>query len=582
MEVSGGQLVVEMLRAHGVRYIFGVPGDTSLALYEALYQAHTRGEITHVLARDERSAAYMADVYARVSFRPGVTEAPSGAGATYLAGGLAEPHASSIPVIALTSDTPLAAKDRNVLTALDQPALFASITKWRSLVERADQIPDVLRQAFRVATSGRPGVVQVTLPMDVLGEVVSMPDGGRLTAEARCASYPAYRTRPDPEAVELAAELLVKAIRPVIVAGGGAVISGAWTELTALAEALGAPVGTSICGKGAIAEEHPLSLGVVGDNGGRPYANAVLMAADLVFYVGCKTDSVTTDGWKLPARTTDQTILHLDVDPTEIGRNYATAAGLVGDARLGLADLLGAVRARGSQPLPNPLLLRAGETAAFWADFRAKAAADTAPIKPQRVIQTLAQLLPVDAIIVADAGTPTPFTAAYFLSAEGRHVVIPRGYGGLGYALPGVLGAKLARPEATVVGLIGDGSFGMSAGELETIARLGLPLTIIQFNNGCFGWIKALQELVHGSQSFGVEFGAETDHAAIARGYGLRGVQVENPRDVEPVLREALSSSVPSFVDIYTECESTEVPPVARWQRAKECKESPAQSIGGG
>ena len=568
MQMNGGQLVVEMLRAHGVRFVFGVPGDTSLALYDALHQAQTRGQLTHVLARDERSAAYMADVYARVSFRPGVTEAPSGAGATYLAAGLAEPHASSIPVIALTSDTPLASKDRNVLTALDQPALFAPITKWRTLVERADQIPDVLRQAFRVATSGRNGAVQITLPMDVLAEESKVSSGTHLYAEAGCASYPAYRTRPDPEAVEQAADLVTKASRPAIVAGGGAVISGAWAELVALAEALGAPVGTSICGKGAIAEAHPLSMGVVGDNGGRPYANALLRGADLIFYVGCKTDSVTTDGWKLPPRTTSQTILHLDVDPTEIGRNYQAAAGLVGDARLGLADLLAAVRARQSQPRPNPLLPLAGEIAAFWADLEAKAAAETTPIKPQRVIQTLGRLLPEDAIIVADAGTPTPFTAAYLQSAAGRHVIIPRGYGGLGYALPGVLGAKLARPGATVVGLIGDGSFGMSAGELETIARLGLPLTIIQFNNGCYGWIKALQELVHGAQSFGVDFGTETDHAAIARGFGLRGVQVDDPRDVEPALREALASGVPTFIDIYTECESTEVPPVARWQRA--------------
>lgn len=563
MQLSGGQLVVEMLKAYGVRYVFGVPGDTSLALYDALAQA--QGDIGHVLARDERSAAYMADVYARVSFRPGVTEAPSGAGATYLAAGLAEAHASSIPVIALTSDTPVSARDRNVLTALDQPALFAPITKWRTLVERAGQVPDAVRQAFRLATSGRPGAAQITLPSDVLAEKAG---AGQLHAEPACRTYPAYRTRPDPEAVDRAAELLLQAKRPVCVAGGGAVTSGAWAELTALAEAVGMAVGTSICGKGAIAEDHPLSMGVVGDNGGRPYANALLAEASLILYAGCKTDSVTTENWQLPPRATVQTILHLDVDPAEIGRNYDTAVGLVGDARLGLADLLAAVKRRGARPRPNPLLDRAGAVAAFWADLEAKAAATTTPIKPQRVIHTLAQLLPADAIVVADAGTPTPYTAAYLRSAAGRQVIIPRGYGGLGYALPGVVGAKLARPQAAVVGLIGDGSFGMVAGELETIARLGLPVTIVQFNNACFGWIKALQTLFHDGRSFGVDFGAGTDHAAIARGFGLDGVQMDDPHDVEPALRRALASGRPTFVDIRTECEATEVPPVARWQKA--------------
>ena len=562
MRFSGGQLVVEMLKAYGVRYVFGVPGDTGLAFYDALCQA--QGKVTHVLARDERSAAFMADVYARVCYRPGVCEGPSGAGATYLAAGLAEPHASSIPVIALNSDIPLSGEDCNVLTALDQPALFAPITKWSTLVKRADRIPDVMRLAFRVATTGRPGAVQVTLPMDVLADEVGAPS---LHAEEPCQSYPAYRTRPESAAVERAASLLSQARQPVIVAGGGVVTSGAWAELTALAETLGAPVGTSICGKGAIAEDHPLSLGVVGSNGRRPYANAVLQAADLILYAGCKTDSVTTAGWTLPSRDTDQIILHLDVDPAEIGRNYRTTVGLVGDARLGLADLLAAVRAQGAQPRPDPLAALEDKVSAFWADFEAKAASTATPIKPQRVIQTLARVLPSQSIIVADAGTPTPFTAAYLRSAAGRRVIIPRGYGGLGYAIPGVVGAKLARPDAAVVGLMGDGSFGMSAGELETIARLGLPVVVVQFNNGCFGWIKVSQQLLQDGRCFGVDFSGDTDHAGIARGFGLRGVRVEKPEELEPVFLEALSADRPTFIDIMSECETTELPPVEKFYR---------------
>jgi len=562
MRVNGARLVVEMLKAYGVRYLFGVPGDTSLAFYDALREAQE--EITYVLTRDERSAAFMADVYARVSFRPGVCEGPSGAGATYLAAGLAESNASSIPVIALNSHIPLRNEGRNVLTELDQPALFAPITKWRTLVKRADRIPDVVRQAFRIATSGRAGAVQVTLPMDVLEDEVSAP---RVHAEEPCRSYPAHRTRPDPTAVERAADLLSGARRPVIVAGGGAVTSRAWVELTDLAEALGAPVGTSICGKGAIAEDHPLSMGVIGSNGRRPYANDVLQAADVILYVGCKTDSVTTAGWTLPPLTNSKTILHLDIDPAEIGRNYRTAVGLVGDARLGLADLLVAVRARGGKSHVNPLAELQDKMSAFWVDFEAKAASTATPIKPQRVIQALAQLLPADSVVVADAGTPTPFTAAYLRSAAGRRVIIPRGYGGLGYAIPGVVGAKLAWPQAAVVGLMGDGSFGMSAGELETIGRLGLPVVIVQLSNASFGWIKVSQEFLYSGRCFGVDFSADTDHVAVARACGLRGMRVERATEVAPAIQEALAADCPTFIDVVTESESTELPPVEKFHR---------------
>lgn len=562
--MKASQAIVEMLKQYEVKHVFGVPGDTGLALYEAFRQA--KGEIEHVLARDERSASFMADAYARVSFRPGVCEGPSGAGATYLVPGVAEAQASSIPLIALTTDTPLAGEGRNVLTALDQPALFAPITKWCTVVKRADRIPDIMRKAFRVATSGRPGAVQITLPMDILDEEVKAP---LLHAEKECRAYPAYRTRPDPAAVHKAAELLLQAASPAIVAGGGAVISQAWPEITALAEALDIPVGTSITGKGSISEDHPLSLGVVGSNGGHTYGHAILESADLILYIGCKTDSVTTAHWTLPPLSTDKTIIHIDVDPIEIGNNYHTAVGLVGDAKLAVADLLQVVREKlkgSARPKRAPLERIADQVAAWWAEFDEKARVESIPIKPQRVIKELAEALPADSIILADAGTPTPFTAAYLRCQAGRRIIIPRGYGGLGYAIPAVLGAKLASPQSTVVGLMGDGSFGMSSNELETLGRLELPLTLIQFNNACFGWIKVSQKLYQEGHYHCVDFSSETDHAAIARGFGLRGVKVEHPRDVGAAIREALASQQPTFIDVITESEVTEVPPVGKWQ----------------
>ncbi|MBI3949895.1 MAG: thiamine pyrophosphate-binding protein [Acidobacteria bacterium] len=561
------QTIVELLKAYQVSHVFGVPGDTSLPLYDALYGA--RHEIRHVMARDERGAAFMADVFARVSFRPGVCEAPSGAGATYLLPGIAEAQASSIPLVAFTTDTSLALDGRNVLTELDQPATFAPVTKWRARLTVADRLPDLLRQAFRMATSGRPGAVQVAVPYDLLKAPSARDD---LYAEAVCRTCPAYRTRPDPQAVAEAARYLVSAQQPFIVAGGGVLSSQAWDELTALAEAITAPVGTSINGKGAIDENHPLSVGVVGENGGRDYANELLAEADVVLFVGFRADSVTTAHWSWPNPVGPVTVLHLDVDPGEIGRNYPTAVGLVGDARLGLTDLLVAVRAQIPAGRSGPDEHRLAEIAArsenWWAAARLHFRGHSGRVRPHWMIDTLSHILPEHAIVVADAGTGTPLCAAYLRSRAGRQVIIPRGYGGLGYALPGVVGASLARPDATVVGLIGDGSFGMAAGDLETITRLQLRVTLVHFNNGCFGWIKTIQHLEYDQRYFGVDF-TPVDYAAIARGFGLRGLRMNDPRDLPDALHEAMDSGQSTLIDVPTIPEYEELPPVTKWHKQR-------------
>jgi acetolactate synthase-1/2/3 large subunit len=565
--VKAAEAIVRLLEAYGVEYIFGVPGDTSMPFYDALYDAPSG--IKHILARDERSASFMADVYARLSHKPGVCEGPSGAGATYILPGVAEAHASSIPMIVLTSDTPLSGDGKGVLTELDQEALFAPVTKWCTRVKQAEKIPEIIARAFRLATSGRPGAVQITLPHDVLDEEIGSP---QIRAQEENTTYPAFRTRPDPDMVRKAATLLSLANRPILVAGGGAVSSQAQEEITLLAEALTIPVGTSINGKGSIAEDHPLSIGVVGGNGARPYANRYLASADLVLYVGCRTDSVTTVNWTLPSPTAGVTVIHVDVDPREIGNNYPTAVGLVGDAKLAVADLLAALAANGHQPplVKSRLEEISAEAHDWWNQVQPKMLSDSVPIKPQRVMKELADALPKDSVVVADAGTGTPFTSAFYISPAGSYVVIPRGYGGLGYAIPGVVGAKLARPEATVVGLMGDGSFGMSAGELETIARLQLPVTILQFNNACFGWIKTLQNLYYEARYVSVDFSPDTDHAGIARGFGLEGVRIEQPDDLGPAIRQAIQSDKPTFIDVATESEETELPPVHKWQQALE------------
>lgn len=562
--MNGAQALVRALRAVGVDHIFGLPGDTGMAFYDALYYEPA---ITHIMTRDERSASFMADVYARVSGRIGVCEGPSGGGATYILPGVAEAHGSAIPLLCLTSDTPVGEDHRGVLTELDQVGLFRPITKWTERVSRATGMEDALHRAVRLATSDRPGAVHLSLPSDVL------EDEGGTAIRNTVSSHgiaPRSRQRADPQEVQKAADLIVRAKRPVIVAGGGVLTSGAWDDLTVLAESTGIPVGTSINGKGAIAETSECSIGVVGGNGARSYANDWIRDADLVLFVGTRTDSTTTAGWTLPDRTDPPVTVHLDVAAKEIGNTYPASATLHGDARAALKDLLAAIEAPGRMrsAATERLATLAAQKRAYFERVAQEARNEMRPIKPQRLVAAMRELLDDETIIVADPGTPTPFLSAqYELRVPGRTTVIPRAFGGLGYAIPGVVGACYAAPHKRIVGMLGDGSFGMSVGELETISRLGLPMVLIQCSNATYGWIKELQHLYHDRRYYSVDF-TDVDYAGIARGFGLDGYHVTDPADLMPALKSALTSGRPSFVNVVTEAQMTETPPVSSWEAA--------------
>src|SRR5258708_6264644 len=482
--MNTAQVLVELLKEYGVEHIFGVPGDTTMPLYDALYDA--RSEIRHIMARDERSAAFMADAYARLASKPGITEAPSGGGATYVIPGVAEANGSSVPMVVFTSDVPLIDEGKGSLTAIDQQRLLAAATKWSAVVKRPQMLPDIVRRAFRAATSGRGGAAHVVLPEDVLMEEVSSP---AIYAESASRFYPSYRTQAPRISLEGMLDTLLAAQRPMIIAGDGAMLSGAWDEITQLAETLHIPVATTINGTGSISEMHEWSVGVIGCNGGRPYANQLLAEADCIFYLGTKVNSLVTLNGTIPAPQQSITVLQLDIDPNELGNNVPTTIEACGDLKESLAALLEIARERNIVPpnrqwTPPPLPQHAPP---FLPQFANRAPTNHSPIPPQRVMNALWQHSPDDVIIVADPGTMTPFTAAQFRTRRpGRSIVIPRAHGGLGYALPATVGAAFARPRERIVGLVGDGSFGMSGTELATIASLHLPITIILFNNGSF------------------------------------------------------------------------------------------------
>jgi acetolactate synthase-1/2/3 large subunit len=354
-QLSGGEAAVLMLKAHGVKHVFGLCGDTSLPFYDAL--ARLDHGMTHILTRDERHAAYMADCYARVSGWVGVCEGPSGGGATYVVPGVVEANESSIPVLAITTDISVLSRGKFTLTELDQEALFRPLTKSSKVIDRAGELPATFRAAFRAMTSGRPGAAHIGLPFDVQRDPVDETD---VRGDPKLGVFPARRIGPDPGEVEAAAAALASAKEPIFICGGGPVIAGAEAELAALAKLLEAPVATTVSGQGAIPDDHPLAVGVVGSNGGVPETREIVLGADLVCFVGCRAGSVTTERWRYPEPSKAR-IVQIDADPTVLGATHPVEVAVLGDAKLTLAALLAALRERVDQP-PVRKRGRAGPT----------------------------------------------------------------------------------------------------------------------------------------------------------------------------------------------------------------------------
>jgi acetolactate synthase-1/2/3 large subunit len=556
MNLSGAEAVVEMLKAHGVEVIFGLCGDTSLPLYDAL--ARLPHGMKHVLTRDERHAAYMADGYARVTGKVGVCEGPSGGGATYILPGLVEANESSIPVLAINTDVSVSSRGRFTLTELDQKALMKPLTKWNAVLDRSADIPRVFRAAFDAMTSGRPGAAHIALPFDVQNGPVERSD---VWGDPSLGSYPSRRVAPDPFYVELAAKLLRGAKRPVFICGGGPVISGAQDELLELALRLSAPVATTISGQGSISEEHPLSVGVVGSNGGTPETRSIVDQADLVVFAGCRAGSVTTERWRHPVPGKVK-VIHIDVDAQTIGANYRVDVPLVADAKLALAALNEALDDL-RRPLESSSVAKA--KAEKFAGFDALAASNDTPIKPERVVAELSKALDADAVVVADPGTPCPYLSAYYpVRKSGRTLFSNRAHGALGYSLSAAVGAHYGRPSVKTVAVMGDGSFGMCAGELETLVRYKLPITLIVIRNAVYGWIKAGQKTGYGGRYFSVDFGI-TDHAKVAEAFGVKSWKVEDPAKLGAALKEAIAFGGPTLVDVVCQPLQEARAPVSEW-----------------
>ncbi len=564
--MRGADILVEMLVKYEVETIFGVPGDTNVPLYTALQERE--GEIRHVMARDERSAGFMADAYGRLTDKPGVFECPSGAGAMYSLPPVAESNASSVPVILLTIDIPLPGEGRGVITELDCAKLFEPVTKMSVQVKSADKLPEIIRRAFRVACSGTPGAVHLQIPEDMLKADVA-PETISLHAEDECKSFPAFPMGPAPGKVDELLALFEKSEKPLLVAGGGVNRSCAGPEITQLAERLNVPLVNTMTGQGAMPDDHNLAIGVIGDNGFHPHANRALEEADLVVFVGSKMGSVVTVGWTFPKITLNKRVVQIDINPENLANNYENMLSVAGDAKLVLGRVLDAVPDGFDGAKHQPWVDHLNTYRAnFWSNADILLERQDVPLRPERVVKVFNDQLeaygkPVH--ILSDAGTPTPYMTRFLRIGDRRtRFVIPRAFGGLGSAIPAVAGAWFADPERKPIGMFGDGSLGMSAGELETLVRLRVPAMLMLFNNGCFGWIKGLHRLQGHNQCFGVDFLAPQGQA-IGEAFGLKSWTVRTSDELATTLDEAFQFDGPCLLDIHVESIADRVPPVYSW-----------------
>jgi acetolactate synthase-1/2/3 large subunit len=575
----GGALLAGLLAEHGVRHVFGVPGGQTLALYDAILDRAPA--LTHVLVRDERTAAYAADGYARMTGRVGVCDATVGPGAAKLPSGLGEALGASVPVIALVSDLPTrmaAHRYRSAASqALDQAALLAPVTKWLASVPDTAAMPGLVRQAFREAASGRPGPVALLLPQDML-DAPAEPVTPRAASE-RFGAFPAFRPDPEPPDVAAVAQVLRRAARPFLLVGGGVMHSGAGPAVTALATRLSAAVGTTLTGKGAIAEDHPLSVGVTGTMGTSAAASA-LAEADVVLLAGTKASGGATYGWTLPHA--GQQVVQLDIDPAELGRAFEVAAAMLGDARAGLTALLaelgtgapaagvGVTEAGLYEPDRSAWRARLVALTAEWRAVRdTERASDAIPIAPQRVLAALEEALAPGDCLICDASLASGWGGVYFEQRQpGRQMLFPRGQAGLGYALPAAIGVATATAAtaasaggtaaARTVVLTGDGALGYAVGELATVTQLGLPITIVVLNNRSLGWIRWYRRITFG-RGFADDDFADVAYADVARGFGMQGVRVTNPAELGAALASALGHGRPALVDVVTEAWETPI-----------------------
>jgi len=542
--MSGAQYIARIFQGYGVSHVFFVPA----VLHEGLMEMEKHG-IKRILTHSEKAAAYMADGYARVSHKPGICMAQS-VGAANLAAGLQDAYLGLSPVIAITGRRKSLYRYRHAYQEIEHKSMFDAVTKFNATVDSVEQLPLLLRQAFRETVSGPPGPVHLEF-QGVRGEIIMEQRADlEVVIEEQYSHYPAFRPEPERDLIRQAAKVLGQSQRPIIVAGGGVKASQAGTELVEFAERLSIPVATSLNGKGTIRDDHPLAVGVAGSYSAQ-CANRAVSEADLVLFIGSRTGSQVTNDWKIPRSGT--AIIQMDIDPLELGRNYPAKVGIVGDAKVTLRCLIETIE---PVELRKDWLQRINQYQKEWQDqIKQMYNANNVPIRPERLCQEITDFLPEDAILISDTGHSAIWTGTMVDIKQAGQTYI-RCAGSLGWAFPAALGAKCALPDRPVICFTGDGGFWYHLAELETARRYGINVLTIVNNNHSLNQVKKSAEKVYSGSSGNPDeiwqF-TDVDFSRVAKAMGCSGIRVRKPDELKAALHESLATDQPAIIDVVSD-----------------------------
>ncbi len=556
-ERKGADIIIETLIEEGVDIIFGIPGGANMEVYDALYRI---GKIKHILARHEQGAGHMAEGYAKASGKVGVALATSGPGATNLVTAIADAYMDSVPTVFITGQVPTFLIGNDAFQEVDIIGITRPITKHNFLVKNIEELPLIIRQAFYIARTGRPGPVVVDIPKDITQKISSV----RIPSDEEVInSLPGYKPHVEgnPQQIRRAAKLILEAKRPVLYVGGGANFAEAQSEILELAELMQIPVTTTNMGKGVFPEHHPLALHMLGMHG-TYYANMAVYNSDLLIAVGVRFDDRVTG--KIDEFAPEAKIIHIDIDPASISKNIVVDVPIVGDVRNVLVKLIEEIKEKSSKilyPEDRKLWLEQINT---WKKLRPLTYRKSDKvIKPQFVIEAINEITNSDAFIATGVGQHQMWAAMFYKYKFPRQFINSGGLGTMGFGLPAAIGAKIARPEKEVFCIDGDGSFMMTLQELITAVQYKVPVKIAILNNGYLGMVRQWQELFYSKRYSEVDMSAQPDFVKLAESMGAVGLRATKPDEVYKVLEEAMKvKDAPVLMDFVVDREENCLPMV--------------------
>ncbi|MFS8501397.1 MAG: biosynthetic-type acetolactate synthase large subunit [Caldicoprobacter sp.] len=538
MKLKGAQVVIECLREQGVNVVFGFPGGAILPVYDALYDAK---DITHILTAHEQGATHAADGYARATGKVGVVFATSGPGATNTVTGIATAYMDSVPLVVFTGQVASSLLGKDSFQEVDISGITAPITKHNYIVKDAQRLPDIIRQAFKIARSGRPGPVLVDIPRDIQNTVIDYQpvqvDTSYVNEDIFHPQF--YRNEQIEINIQKAAEAINKCERPVIYAGGGVNISGANHELLRFAEKIKAPVTCSLMGLGAFPGTHPYFMGMVGMHGTR-VSNYAISHCDLLIAVGARfSDRVISRADKF---ATNAKIIHIDIDPAELGKNIDIHIPICGDVKKILQKLIDLVE----EKQPNSWNKQIDD---WKKEYASKRTAPKGKLSPRFIIEKLYALTAGKAIITTEVGQNQMWTAQFYKFDEPRTFISSGGLGTMGFGLGAAIGACIGRPDRKVINVAGDGSFMMNSIELATVSRYKLPIVQLVLNNQALGMVRQWQNLFYNKRFSYSTLGPDVDFVKLADAYGIKGFRITSNEEVEDTLKKALEMEQPVLIE---------------------------------